>query len=130
MPFDIAENFISAAEELLGAKFPASYRSSMLMSNGGELEIEDDVWQQYPIADTSDRRRLSRTANHIIKETNLLKSWPGFPEEALAIAGNDSGDQLVLLKKGNSFIHDVFIWSHETGELREIANDFSALTAL
>ncbi|WP_447779731.1 SMI1/KNR4 family protein [Aeromonas veronii] len=47
MPFDLAENFISAAEELLGAKFPDSYRSSMLMSNGGELEIENDVWLQY-----------------------------------------------------------------------------------
>lgn len=103
MPFDLAENFISVAEELLQAKLPASYRSSMLMSNGGELEIEDDVWQQYPIADTSDRKRLSRTANHIIKETSHLKSWPGFPEEAVAIAGNGSGDQLVLLKEGTSF---------------------------
>jgi len=73
MPFDLAENFISETEELLGAKLPEFYRSSMLMSNGGELEIDDDVWQQYPIADTSDRKRLSRTANHIIKETNHLR---------------------------------------------------------
>ncbi|WP_421306142.1 SMI1/KNR4 family protein [Aeromonas veronii] len=130
MPFDLAENFISAAEELLGAKFPDSYRSSMLMSNGGELEIENDVWLQYPIADTSDRKRLSRTANHIIKETNHLKSWPGFPKEAVAIAGNGSGDQLVLLKEGTSFGQEIYIWSHETGELRKTTNNFSALTAL
>lgn len=130
MPFDLAENFISAAEELLGAKLPASYRSSMLMRNGGELEIEDDVWQQYPIADSSDRKRLSRTANHVTKETNYLKSWPGFPEEAVAIAGNGSGDQLVMLREGTSFGHEIYIWAHETGEIQKIADNFSELIAL
>lgn len=130
MPFDLAESFISAAEQLLGATLPEAYRGTMLKKNGGELEIEDDVWQQYPIADTSDRKRISRTINHIIKETQHLKSWPGFPEEAVAIAGNGSGDQLVLLKAGASFGQEIYIWAHETGQLQKIANNFSALTAL
>lgn len=130
MPFDLAESFISAAEQLLGATLPEAYRVTMLKKNGGELEIEDDVWQQYPIADTSDRKRISRTINHIIKETQHLKSWPGFPEEAVAIAGNGSGDQLVLLKAGASFGQEIYIWAHETGQLQKIANNFSALTAL
>lgn len=130
MPFDLDESFISAAEQLLGATLPEAYRGTMLKKNGGELEIEDDVWQQYPIADTSDRKRISRTINHIIKETQHLKSWPGFPEEAVAIAGNGSGDQLVLLKAGASFGQEIYIWAHETGQLQKIANNFSALTAL
>ena len=69
MPFDIAESLVLAAEQKLGAKLPESYRSSMLRENGGELETGEDAWRQYPIADTSDRKQLSRTANHIIKET-------------------------------------------------------------
>ncbi|WP_240223343.1 SMI1/KNR4 family protein [Rheinheimera hassiensis] len=130
MPFDLAESYIHTAEQLLGATLPDSYRLSMLKRNGGELELEDDVWQQYPIADTSDRKRISRTANHIIKETQHFKSWPGFPKEAVAIAGNGSGDQLVLLKEGTSFGQEIYIWAHETGELQKIAHNFSALTAL
>ena len=130
MPFDLAESFIYAAEQLLGATLPDAYRGAMLKKNGGELEIEDDVWQQYPIADTTDRKRISRTANHIIKETQHLKSWPGFPQEAVAIAGNGSGDQLILLKEGTSFGQDIYIWVHKTGQLQKIANNFSALTAL
>ena len=130
MPFDLAESFIYAAEQLLGATLPDAYRNSMLKKNGGELEIEDDVWQQYPIADTSDRKRISRTANHIIKETQYFKNWPGFPREAVAIAGNGSGDQLVLIKEGTSFGQAVYIWVHGTGQLQKIANNFSALTAL
>jgi len=59
-----------------------------------------------------------------------LKCWPGFPEEAVAIAGNGSGDQLVLLKEGASFGQEIYIWAHETGKLQKIANNFSALTAL
>ena len=69
MPFELAEPFILAAEQQLGSKLPEAYRSAMLRENGGEFETEEDTWQQYPIADTSDRKRLSRTANHIIKET-------------------------------------------------------------
>lgn len=130
MPFDLAESFILAAEQKLGAKLPESYRSSMLRENGGELETEEDAWQQYPIADTSDRKRLSRTANHIIKETESCSGWPNFPEGALAIAGNGGGDQLVLLKQGASFAPTVYVWSHETGELEKIADDFSELNAL
>jgi len=102
----------------------------MLRENGGELEAEEDDWQQYPIADTSDRKRLSRTANHIINETESCRTWPNFPRGALAIAGNGSGDQLVLLQQGASFAPAVYVWSHETGQLEKIADDFAELKAL
>lgn len=130
MPFDIAERFVLAVEQQLGAKLPEAYRISMLQENGGELEIEDDVWQQYPIADTSDRKRLSRTSNHIIKETQNCSGWALFPGGALAIAGNGSGDQVVFIRQGASFASTVYAWSHETGQLEKIADDFSAIKAL
>ena len=99
----------------------------MRASNGGELDVLDDDWQQYPIADLSDRKRLSRTANHVIKQTQALLQWPRFPKQGLAIAGNGSGDQLVLLRDGQAFAESVYHWSHETGALTKVADAFSEL---
>jgi hypothetical protein len=130
MPFDLAESFIVAAERELGARLPESYRAAMLLSNGGELEVLEESWQQYPIADTSDRKRLARSANHIIKETEVCRGWLRFPREAVAIAGNGGGDQLVLIKRNGEFESSVYCWSHESGALERIANDFAELQAL
>ena len=130
MPFDLDESFVVAAEIELGAILPLSYRRSMLQENGGELEAQDDSWEQYPIADTSDRKRMSRTCNHILKETQNCLTWSGFPENAIAIAGNGAGDQLVLLKSGRELESTVYAWSHETGQLTKVANDFAELKAL
>ena len=130
MPFDLAESFITAAENKLGATLPTSYRSSMLRENGGELEASEGDWQQYPIADATDRKRLSRTANHVLKETEHCQAWPRFPEGAIAIAGNGTGDQLVFVKRGSTFDPAVYVWSHETGALAKVADDFSNLKAL
>lgn len=129
MPFDLNESFVAKAESVLGAPLPSSYRSAMLRSNGGELQVEGDTWVQYPIADTSDRKRTARTANHILHETQRCGAWPRFPKEALAIASNGSGDQLVLIQRGATFGLAVFLWSHETGSLREVAHDFSELAS-
>jgi hypothetical protein len=128
VPFDLADAFLAAAETALGARLPESYRNSMLRSNGGELHAAGDDWQQHPIADTSDRRRLSRTANHILSETQALREWPGFPANALSIASNGSGDSLLLLRRGAAFEPTVYAWSHETHSLSKVANDFAELT--
>jgi hypothetical protein len=127
MPFDLAEPFILAAESDLGTRLPAGYRRAMLRSNGGELFVDDDEWVLYPIADTSDRKRLSRSANHIIKETATCRQWPAFPKDALAIAGNGAGDRLVFLKKGTEFEATVYLWWHEDGLLVKVADDFAEL---
>jgi len=130
MPFDLAPSFVEAAEREIGGTLPASYVAAMRASNGGELDVLGDDWQQYPIADTSDRKRLARTANHMIKETQSLLQWPTFPKQGLAIAWNGSGDQLLLLREGNVFAEAVYHWSHETGALTKIANAFSELAAM
>jgi hypothetical protein len=129
MPFDLAEPFIVAAEQALGAILPATYREAMKASNGGEVVIEDDDWLLFPIADTSDRKRLSRTANHIVAETKACREWPRFPLAAVAIADNGGGDRLVFLREGDRFLPTVYVWSHETAELRPLAGSFDALPA-
>jgi len=127
MPFDLEDSFVHGAERELGAKLPKSFVDAMRVANGGELEVDGDDWQQYPIADTSDRKRASRTSNHLIKEAGRLRQWPRFPEGALAIAENGSGDQLVFLRDGSCFDQAVHRWWHETGSLTRVAGDFSEL---
>lgn len=127
MPFDLAEQFVIAAETALGATLPTEYKVAMKLSNGGEVEIDGDDWNLYPIADTSDRKRLSRTANHILAESKVCQGWRGFPENALAIASNGAGDQLLFLKNGAAFGPTVYVWSHETGDLIALADSFEKL---
>jgi hypothetical protein len=127
MPFDLPESFLKAAAQSLGMTLPASYRSSMLRNNGGEIIAGNDTWELYPIADSSDRKRLSRTCNHILKETENCRLWERFPRNALAIARNGGGDHLVLVKQDTEFSPEIYVWSHETGRLTKVANNFSEL---
>ncbi|MDG9926162.1 MULTISPECIES: SMI1/KNR4 family protein [unclassified Pseudomonas] len=127
MPFDLAEKFVVAAEHALGAALPDEYKAAMQLSNGGELEANGDEWALHPIADTSDRKRLARTSNHILAESRACQGWRGFPENALAIASNSAGDRLIFLKKGAAFDATVYAWSHETGELEVAAESFKKL---
>ena len=85
-----------------------------------------DVWELHPIFDDSDRKRLKRTCNDIVRETTSAREWHGFPPEAAAIGGNGSGDRLILLPDPNSgrFGDAVFWWDHETGEINQVASNF------
>lgn len=130
MAFDLDEKYILECEKELGAALPPNYRSAMMQENGGEIETDEDTWEQYPIFDKSDRKRISRTCNHIISETISCTGWNGFPDNAVAIANNGFGDQMVFLKSGNRLGNKVYFWSHETGKLSVLANDFSELNRL
>ena len=127
MPFDISEELVVATEQRLGGRLPDRYRSAMMRSNGGSVEVADDVWDLHPIADTSDRKRLGRTANHIIAETALCQEWPSFPRSAIAIAANGAGDRLVIKRGARDFESTVYMWSHETGSCDVVADEFSDL---
>ncbi|MGF1736839.1 SMI1/KNR4 family protein [Photobacterium satsumensis] len=97
MSFNLDEKFIVEAESVLAGSLPASYRFAMMQSNGGEVEADDDEWEQYPILDKTDRKRFSRSCNNIITETESCMGFGCFPENAVAIASNGCGDQLVPL---------------------------------
>ena len=129
MPFALAERFISATEEKLGAPLPHSYRQAMMASNGGDVVAYDDVWNLHPILDTSDRKRLSRSCNDIWRETRVMRGWPGWPENAVAIADNGTGDKLLFLREGPLNQPAVYVWLHDTGDLIEVAQSFAELSA-
>jgi hypothetical protein len=127
MPFNLAERFINAAEDTLAAALPYFYRQAMMASNGGEICAYNDVWNLHPILDSSDRKRLSRSCNDILRETRMMRDWPGWPGNAVAIADNGAGDKLVFPKEGQTYHPEVYVWLHKTGDLIEVAQSFSEL---
>lgn len=130
MPFNLSEEQLVLTEKELGCTLPNEYREAMKLDNGGEVQTEEDDWELYPIKDTSDRKRISRTCNHIIKETESCKGFGSFPENALSIAGNGLGDQMVFIKKSGEYQSTLYLWLHETGELQVLAASFSEIAKL
>ena len=119
MGFATTEDQLRRAEEGIGLALPVTLRSRLIRENGGEIQAADDIWQLFPVQDTSDRKRLSRTANHVLRETSEARKWPTFPPDAVAIAGNGTGDYLILRPASEAppTLSDVVLfWDHETGE--------------
>lgn len=129
MPFPLEPEWIEKTEQKIGVKLPALYVGRMQESNGGEVSAGGDAWSLYPIRDESDRKRLRRTSNDIVLETESARGFPGFPDGGVAIAGNGTGDQLVLLRSHDLtlFGEAVFLWEHETGEVTRIADSLTDL---
>ena len=97
MPFPVDIKFVTETERKLGVKFPPAYLNAMVKSNGGGVEAAPDYWHLYPIFDTSDKKRLKRTCNDVIRETKSANDWPDFPPNAVAIGANGGGDQLIMI---------------------------------
>lgn len=119
MAFDLDERHMEVAEGKLGRRLPEPLRSHLLSSNGGETSTDDDDWQLFPIYDPTDRRRIARTANHIVKETQSARGWRGFPPNAVAFASNGAGDLLILREHCDRLER----WDHETGEVSAVDVD-------
>ncbi|MGQ0634701.1 MAG: SMI1/KNR4 family protein [Planctomycetaceae bacterium] len=130
MPFSLDIGYVRRTEAKLGRQLPPNYVVLMCRSNGGGFEAHGDDWTLHPIFDDSDRQRLRRTCNDIVRETDAARQWPNFPPNALSIGSNGSGDHLLLLADPSSDHYDavVYIWDHETGELLRAANDISDLS--
>ena len=127
MPFPLNEDELKKTEKEIGAELPTSYREAMMKDNGGSVDVRNDDWDLFPVRNQSSRKLIARTANHILRETKSAREWRGYPESALAIGGNGSGDLLVFIKEGSIFNPEVVIWGHEDGSLEPEANDFSKL---
>jgi hypothetical protein len=108
---------VERAEQALGRGLPTALRERLMRDNGGEIEVgDDDGWQLHPVWDETTRRTIARTTSHIVHETQEALSWPRFPEGAIAIASNGTGDQLILRAGSN----DIEFWDHETGECSRV----------
>lgn len=130
MPFPVDDKWILEAEERLNVILPIEYKTSLSQMNGGSLFACEETWDLYPIWDKSNRKRLKRTCNDIVHETQVCNDCYGFPENGVAIATNGCGDQLIFLPSEGSLDaleSVVYFWSHETGEIEKIADNFSEI---
>ncbi|MDK8345607.1 SMI1/KNR4 family protein [Brevibacterium sp. UMB1308A] len=118
MAFPVDESRIRAAEEALGRTFPDVLRERLMSENGGEIDDTDEgYWFLYPVYDDSDRRRLARSADHVVKVTETWRSEAdGFPQDAVPVAEDQEGNAIVLLPGDDRF----YVWDHELRETEPI----------
>ena len=129
MPFPADDKAVRRAEEKLGRRLPDAFVARLKRQNGGEAyDSSGYVWWLHPVYDDSDRRRLKRSFNDIIRETVTARQWPGFPVEAIAVGADDAGNFLVLLPaREGAFGDTVYVFDHETREVKPIAETFDEL---
>ncbi len=126
MSFPIELKYIKEAEEELGVEFPKVFKEKMKEENGGEFYAERERWILFPFFDKSDKKRISRTCNHIILETKNAVKWNAFPKNSITIGTNQSGDYLILREiETNKLSDEIYIWYHETSEIIKVGKNIN-----
>jgi hypothetical protein len=125
MGLPVDEARIREAEEALGRSLPEPLRERLMHDNGGDVTVsggpgDDPVWQLHPVWDPTDRKTSTRSASHIARETE--EAGDDLPEGAVAIAGNGTGDRLVLVAESD----DPQVWDHETGDLHPVTVEWAS----
>jgi hypothetical protein len=129
MAFPVDVRFDNEAGKRLGRALPLSYVGRICRENGGDVSVDGESFTLHPILDTTDRKRLSRSCNDIVRETASARSRPDFPPQGIAIGDSGGGDVLVLLPddNGSRFADTVYRWDPETGELARVADTLEEL---
>ena len=128
MPFPLDEKYIKDTESELNVIFPTEFKNRMIKSNGGELVTDEFEFELYPFFDKSDRKRITRTCNHIGLETKNAREWAGFPENGIAIGSDGFGNLIILTHSGDGILTDeIHFWNHEIGETEKIAESIIEL---
>jgi hypothetical protein len=130
MPFPITAAEIAKTEAKTGFTFPYGLKSRLSKDNGGEVELANDCWQLIPFLDGSDRKRLARTCNDIVRETDQMRRWRGFPADAFVVAQNGGGDYLIIRAEaeGSTQLGEaIYLWDHETGKHEQITNSIDSI---
>jgi hypothetical protein len=121
MGFPVDESLVRDVESQLGRALPPALRLRLLHDNGGTVWTDDDEWTLHPVWDPTDRKRMARTAAHVVRETEQARSWPGFPAGAVSIASDGAGNHLVL-RPGSDAVER---WDHETGQCSPVTLDWT-----
>lgn len=97
MPWPVEQKYIDEAQLALGTRFPRNLVARLRKLNGGEVRHEGQTWWFHPVWDKSDKRRLSRTSNDIVRETAYARTLPEFPPGGVVIAKGVGPERLILL---------------------------------
>jgi hypothetical protein len=117
-----SDDCIAAAETKLGVVFPNTLREFYRLSNG--IEIPPD-WRVYSVFNPSNPRK---SAINIVHE-NTTERWSYMSSELICLAGNGTGNQLVLKKSGQTLEEQIYVWDHETNKIRKWSKDLGYLAA-
>ncbi len=126
MPFPVEEKYIKETEVALDVTFPPLFKQKMIERNGGgAYSNEKDIdFQLHPFLDKSNKKRISRTCNHIILETKKAKKdLPFIPPNSINI-GSDAYGNLILLLHGTdkNLKDDLYLFDLQYRELSKIAD--------
>jgi len=130
MPFPVSPEEIAKTEAKAGFTFPTGFKLRLSKDNGGKIEIADDDWQLIPFLDTTDRKRISRTCNDIVKETASMRELSDFPANAFVVAKNGSECCLILLPETEDSTRlgeTIYLRDMETGEYEPVADSLDAI---
>jgi len=133
MAFPITNAEIAKTEAKTGFMFPFDLKVRFSKDNGGEIELAGDSWQLIPFLDGSDRKRIARTCNDIVRETATMRNWRGFPAHAFVIARNGAGDYLIIrptMEGSKELGETIYLWDHETGEHEPVAPSFDSASKI
>lgn len=104
---------IEKAEELLNARFPDEYIELMLLTNNPEF----GDWVIYPI---KDEQNLKTTWDDIVRQ-NLEQKENAVPEDMIVIGTEGTGNQLCYRVRKKVMQDQVYVWDHETAEVKVAA---------
>lgn len=126
MPFPVEEKYIIETEKELSVLFPIQFKNRMMQLNGGEVVSDEFEFELFPFFDKTDKKRISRTCNHIVLETKNAREWIDFPENSVAIGNDGFGNLLLIMHNGNGNLGDeIFFWNHETGDIEKVADSIN-----
>ncbi|OAB62196.1 hypothetical protein AY599_14725 [Leptolyngbya valderiana BDU 20041] len=129
MPFPISRDEIVKTETQLGLAFSPRFVDRMMRDNGGTIQADGEFWELHPFRNSTDRKMLARTANHIARETIQCREWPEFPQCGVAIASNGTGDALILLpteSDSKTLGETIYLWEHETGVVKPVSDSIDS----
>ena len=131
MAFDVSEKYVIETEQKLGVVFPKSYRDSIMEINGGMVVSpqgeEEGVWFLFSICDKSDKNRLRRTAQDIVRENEAAWNYYGMPDNLYSIGG-DNSEYIVFQKTQSGKLDDAVYLYHPSYGVKLLSSDFSELT--
>ena len=130
MPFPITVAEIAKTEAKTGFKFPLGLKARLSKDNGGEVRVGDDNWWLIPFLDTTDRKRIARTCNDIVRETTQMRSGQTFQQMRSSLLKTElvtTSSSVLKLRDQKSLAETIYFWDHETGQHEPVADSFDFL---
>lgn len=109
----VREALIKETETQLEIRLPEEYIQLFGLANGPEI----GEWTLFPIKDPENPKK---TWDDLVRQNSEVAAGE-IPEGFLAIAEDGTGDYLCLKVEDGKAGDSIFLWSHESDEIEELA---------